>query len=439
MTLRSLDREILRLAVPALGALVAEPLFLMTDTALVGHLGQVPLAALGIAGTIVQTVIGLLVFLAYATTPMVARLLGAGDRKGAVHAGIDGMWLAVGIGCVLIVLGVFLTPTAVSVFPSSAAVATAAGHYVFVSLAGMPAMLLVIAASGLLRGLQDTKTPLLVAGSGFAANAVLNAILIYPVGLGIVGSALGTVAAQWGMALWYIVIAVRAARRAGASLRPGLRGIRVSAGAGGWLLMRTASLRAGILLTVSAAAGFGVVQLAAYQVITTIFSTLSFALDALAIAGQAMIGHGLGRGDVAGVRAATSRLLVWGIGSGIVGGVVIAALAPVFGFVFSSDPDVRHAIFVTAFVLAIGVPLAGYVFVLDGVLIGAGDARYLALTGVVNLACYLPLLGIVVWAGPTGDAALVWLWVAFGLGYMGARAVTLGLRSRSDRWIVTGT
>lgn len=437
--MRSLDREILRLAVPALGALVAEPLFLMTDTALVGHLGQVPLAALGIAGTIVQTVIGLLVFLAYATTPAVARMLGSGDRKGAVHAGIDGMWLALGIGCVLVVLGIFLVPAAVAIFPAGAAVAEAARQYVFVSLAGMPAMLLVIAASGLLRGLQDTKTPLIVAGAGFAANAGLNAVLIYPAGLGIVGSALGTVLAQWAMALAYIVIAVRAARRDGASLRPGLRGIRVSAGAGGWLLLRTASLRAGILLTVSAASGFGVVQLAAYQVITTIFSTLAFALDALAIAGQAMVGHGLGAGDVRRVRATTSRLLWWGIGSGILGGVVIAALAPVFGAVFSSDPHVRHAIFVTAFVLAIGVPLAGYVFVLDGVLIGAGDARYLALTGLVNLACYLPLLGIVLWARPSGDAALVWLWAAFGIGYIGARAVTLGLRSRTDRWIVTGT
>src|SRR5699024_7401123 len=228
-----------------------EPLFLMTDTALVGHLGQVPLAALGVAGNIVQTVIGLLVFLAYATTPAVARLLGAGDRKGASRAGIDGRWLALGIGCVLIVIGLFTVNAAVSAFGTGPHVADAAEDYVTVSLAGFPGMLLVIAASGLLRGLQDTKTPLIVAGAGFAVNAGLDAGLIYPGGLGVVGSALGTVLAQWGMAVCYIVIAVRAARRVGASLRPGLAGIRLTAGAGGWLLIRTASLRAAILLTVS--------------------------------------------------------------------------------------------------------------------------------------------------------------------------------------------
>ena len=124
--------------------------------------------------------------------------------------------------------------------------------------------------------------------------------------------------------------------------------------------------------------------------------------------------------------------------SGIVLGAALALAAPLLGPVFSSSPDVQHALTVTVLTMAVGIPLAGYVFVLDGVLIGAGDARYLALTGLVNIACYAPLLALVVIFHPPGDAALVWLWAAFGYGYIGARALTLGLRARGTRWMLTG-
>lgn len=221
----SLDRDILRLAVPALGALVAEPLFLLTDTALVGHLGETELAALGVASTLLQTIVGLLIFLAYATTPAVARRLGAGDRAGAIAAGIDGMWLALGIGVVLALAAWPLAETVVGWFGSTAAVNGEAVTYVTISLLGLPGMLVVIAATGLLRGLQDTRTPLVVAVAGFAVNAGLNALLIYGAGWGIAGSAAGTVLAQWAMAAVYVVIAVRAARASGIALRPGLDGV----------------------------------------------------------------------------------------------------------------------------------------------------------------------------------------------------------------------
>ncbi len=195
-----IDRDILRLAVPALGALVAEPLFLLTDTALVGHLGADPLAGLGVASAILQTAVGLLIFLAYATTPAVARRLGGGDRPGAIKAGIDGMWLALGIGVVLALLAWPAAGPLVQLFGSTAAVSDEATTYLTISLIGLPGMLVVIAATGLLRGLQDTRTPLIVAVAGFAANAALNAVLIYGAGWGIAGSAAGTVVAQWAMA-----------------------------------------------------------------------------------------------------------------------------------------------------------------------------------------------------------------------------------------------
>lgn len=421
---------------PALGALVAEPLFLLTDTALVGHLGEVPLAGLSIGSIVLQTAIGLLIFLAYATTPAVARRLGAGDRTGAIRAGIDGMWFAVAIGVLLVAVGLPTASGLVDVFGAPAAVSDAAHTYLSISLWGIPGMLIVIAANGLLRGLQDTRTPLVVAVAGFAANAILNAVFIYGFGWGIAGSAAGTVVAQWSMAAVFVIMAVRAARATGATLRPGLRGVGSAAGSGLWLLLRTASLRAAMLATVFVATDFGVTELAALQIAMTIFSTLAFILDALAIAGQALIGHGLGASAVDRVSAITRRLVQHGLVFGLTLGVVVALIAPFAGPVFISEDHVRDAVTLTLYIMAAGIPLAGYVFVLDGVLIGAGDARYLAVTGVVNLAMYLPLL---VWLEASRpDAALAWLWVAFGFGYMGARALTLGLRARGTRWIVVG-
>ncbi|MFP7761893.1 MATE family efflux transporter [Marisediminicola sp. LYQ85] len=428
-----LDRDIRRLALPALGALIAEPLFLLTDTALVGRLGAVPLAGLGIASAILQTVVGLLVFLAYATTPVVARRLGAGDRPGAIRAGIDGLWLAALVGVVLVAVGLPTAAPLVDAFGASAEVATAATTYLTISVWGLPAMLLVLAATGLLRGLQNTVTPLVIAGAGFAANAVLNAVLIYGFGLGIAGSAIGTIIAQWGMAAVYLAIAVRAARSVGVGLGPGLGGVTSAAASGGWLLVRTASLRAALLATVVVGTGLGVTSLATLQIAMTLFSTLAFALDALAIAGQAMIGHGLGASDVARVKAVTRRLVVLGLWWGAGLGLAVAALAPLAGFVFTTDPGVLAALPPVMLVMGVGVPIAGIVFVLDGVLIGAGDAKYLAITGVANLAVYLPLLAL---AAATGSITAVW--AAFGIGYIAARAVTLGWRARSERWIVAG-
>ena len=439
MRLRSpLDREIVRLAVPALGALVAEPLFLLTDTALVGHLGSVPLAGLGVASVVLQTALGLLIFLAYATTPTVARRLGAGDQRGAIRAGVDGMWFALLVGVVVAGVGAVTAEPLVGLFGVADAVAAAATTYLSVSLLGLPGMLLVIAATGLLRGLQDTRTPLVVATVGFAANAGLNALFLYGLGWGIAGSAAGTVVAQWGMAAVYVVIAVRAARAVGADLRPGLAGVGRTAQAGGWLLVRNAGLRAALIATVAAAASSGVTGLATIQVALTLFGTLAFALDALAIAGQAMIGHALGRGDRERVRAVTRRLMLFGVGGGVLLGGVLALLAPVLAPVFSPDPGVQAVLPSVVVAMAVGVPLAGFVFVLDGVLLGAGDARYLAIASVVSLAAYLAvLLPVESRVGSTTSGAVA-LWLAFGLGYIGARAVTLGLRARSDRWMVVG-
>jgi Na+-driven multidrug efflux pump len=183
----------------------------------------------------------------------------------------------------------------------------------------------------------------------------------------------------------------------------------------------------------------GAANLAAHQLAMTIFSFLAFALDALAIAAQALIGKELGASNPGRARLLTETMTRWGLGFGVVTGAMLAVAAPWAGALFTSDPEVQSVLAIALWVLAAGQPIAGYVFVLDGVLIGAGDARYLALAGVVNLAVYVPLLIAVSLSHAVGAAGLAWVWAAFALAYMAARAVTLGLRARSDRWMVLGS
>lgn len=435
---QTLNRDILRLAVPALGALVAEPLFLIVDSALVGHLGVAPLAGLGIASAVLQTIVGLMVFLAYSTTPAVARRFGGGDLSRAVSVGIDGMWLALGIGAVLAFLGSFATPFLVSLFGATPVVAEQAEIYLGISMWSLPAMLVVFAATGLLRGMQDTVTPLWIAGLGFGANALLNWLFIYGVGWGIAGSAFGTVLAQWGMVAAYVIVVGRLARRHEASVRPQRQGVRGSARSGGWLFLRTVSLRVALLATVGVATALGTDELAGWQVAFTIFSTAAFALDALAIAAQALIGKALGAGDTPTVRRVLGRTLAWGAWFGVIVGLLIGAFSGVIGLLFTGDPAIAALVQPALIVLAITQPLCGVVFVLDGVLIGAGDAKYLAVAGGLNLVPYLPALVVVAVLQPAGAAGLAWLSVAFFGVYMLARLATLGWRVRGAAWMTAG-
>ena len=440
---REIDGRIAGLALPALGALIAEPLFLTVDSALVGHLGAAPLAGLAVASAVLQTAVGLMIFLAYATTPLVARRRGAGDLRGAVQAGVDGLWLALGIGAVVGTALWLAANPLVAAFGADPLTADQAGQYLTVSCLGIPAMLLVFAASGLLRGLQDTRTPLGVATAGFAVNAVLNWWFIYGLGWGIAGSAWGTVLAQWGMVAIYLAVILRHARRHGAGLLPRRDGLSQAGRSGGWLFIRTIGLRAAMLATVFAATAHGTLVTAGYQIVWTVFGITAFALDALAIAAQALVGDALGARDAERARLVVRRTVFWGLACGAGAGLLVAASSPVFGRVFTGDPAVLAILPPALLILGVSQPLCAYVFVLDGVLMGAGDARYLAWTSLVNLACYLPALWLLTAvmsgsASDSGGAALAGLTVGFTLAFMLARAVTLGLRARSGRWMRLG-
>jgi putative MATE family efflux protein len=427
------DSEILRLALPAFGALVAEPLFLLADSAIVGRLGTVPLGGLGVASQALTTLVGISIFLAYGTTAAVARQLGAGHRDAAIRQGIDGLWLAAVIGMVVLAAGWPLAPQIVRAFGGTPGVSQQAIIYLRISLLGAPAMLLVLAGTGVLRGLQDTRTPLVVAVAANGINVALNATFVLGLHWGIAGSAWGTVIAQVATCAAYLLVVARGARRAGIGRRPDLAGLRSAAFAGASLVLRTLALQAVLVLMTAIAARQGDAAIAAHQVAMRVWSLFVFALDAIAIAGQAITGRYLGAGDIAGASAATRRMIGWGFGYGVLFSVVLLIIRPAVPAVFGVAADVRGLLLAVLLVVIVQQPAAGVVFVLDGVLIGAGDQDYLALAGLITLAAFAAAAAAVLATG----SGLVALWLAYSL-WMAARLATLTLRIRGTRWLVPG-
>jgi putative MATE family efflux protein len=426
-------REVLDLAVPAFLALVAEPAFLLADSVIVGHLGTVPLAGLGVASAALATAANIFVFLAYGTTAAVARRAGAGDLRGALGLGVDGIWLALVLGVATGAVVLATAPHLVELFGASAEATEAAITYLRISALGIPGMLVVLASTGVLRGLKDTRTPLAVAVAGFGSNIVLNVALVYGAGLGIAGSALGTVLAQTGMGVALLVVVVRGVQRTGGHLRSHPTRVLAAALDGAPLLVRTLALRAVLLITTWVAASGGDVTLASYQVAATVWSFVAFALDALAIAAQALTGASLGAGDVPHTRSLTALMVRWGVLAGVAFGVVVLALHRVLPLMFTQQDDVRAALASALIVIGITVPLSGIVFVLDGVLIGAGDGRWLAGAQLVVLAAYVPV-ALAVRAHGVTPALLWWGFTVF----MVVRCAALVWRARGDRWAVVG-
>jgi putative MATE family efflux protein len=324
-------------------------------------------------------------------------------------------------------------------FGASPAVLEQATIYLRVSAFGLPGMLVILAVTGVLRGLQDTITPLVASVAGFGLNIALNILFVYGLHWGIAGSAWGTVIAQTGMAVALVTVLVVKARARQASLHPHPARVLAAARTGIPLLVRTLALRAVLLLTTWVAASLGDVTLAAHQVSMTIWSFLAFALDALAIAAQAIVGRALGAGDRRGVRDSMGTMTRWGVWGGAGLGLALVALHGVIPPLFTPDPAVQDALSAALVVVGLGQAVSGYVFVLDGVLIGAGDGTWLAWGMLVTLVAYLPILLAVRSAGPSGSPArdVAVLWAAF-TGFMVIRAVVLGWRARHDAWMVVG-
>lgn len=426
------------LALPSLGALIAEPLFLMADSAFIARVGTVELAGVGLASAVLTTVVGLTIFLAYSTTAAVARVVGAGHMREAIARGVDACWLAVLIG---VTTAAFLSaagPAILAAFGAEHAVLTQAITYLRISALGIPAMLLVQAATGLVRGLQDARLPLIVSVAGAVVNIPLNAALIFGAGLGVAGSAIGTVLAQWGMALALLWCVVRGAQAEHVPLRPHLGQVRSAWHESIPLFVRTVALRVVLLSGTWAATGLGPSELAAHQLALVVFSLLSLALDSLAIAGQALTGKHLGAADAPAVHAVTRRLIQWGVAGGVITGLLLLGGVYIAPALFTPDVAVQESLRWALWVLLIAQPLAGYVFVLDGVLMGAGDAPYLARASVISAAVTLPAALWVGYSELSGPAGLAAVWVACTLLFLLARAVTLGWRVRGEDWMRLG-
>jgi putative MATE family efflux protein len=430
---RDRDREILRLAIPTFGALAAEPLYVLADTAIVGHLGRHPLGGLGVAGTVLNAVFGIFNFLAYGTTAAVARRIGANDRRAGAEQGIAGLWLAVGLGVLLMVLGVVLAGPITTAMGASHAVRPYALTYLRISLLGAPFVLLALAGTGYLRGTQDTRTPFVIALAANVLNLVLELILVYLLHLGIAGSAWGTVVAQIAAALCYLVIVGRDVRRSHASVAPHAPTIRRTAVVGGHLVIRTGSLLLAFLVSGAIAARIGNVQVAAHQVAWQIWYFLALCLDAIAIAGQAIVGRALGAGDERATRDSTRRMLQWGWWAGVTFAVVVIVVRPWLAALFTDDHAVQHTTSVVLWAVALMQPVAALVFVLDGILIGAGDSRYLALAMAAATAVFLPCAAAVL----VFHLGLLALWGALWV-FVLARLYGMLRRYRTSAWLVTG-
>jgi putative MATE family efflux protein len=432
MKLRSpYDREILVLAVPALGALAAEPLYLLADTAMVGHLGTDELAALAIAATLLAGTFTLFNFLTYGTTAQVARYHGAGDEAGAGRLAAQALWLSTGIGLALTVLLAGLAVPLVELMGGDGRVGGLAVDYLRIGALGLPFALIALAGQGYLRGVSDLRTPLVIVVVANAANVVLNVVFIYGFGWGLSGSATATVVAQAGMGAAF----VRALLSAPAdSRRPSLARIRPLARIGREIFVRTSALYASFLVASAVLARVGSDSLAAHQIAFQLFVFLALVLDAIAIAGQVIVGRTLGAGDAEAAHAAARRMIEWGVAAGAVFGLVMLALIDVLPYAFTGDEDVVDRAQEIWPLFALMQPVNGAVFALDGILIGAGDTRFLMfgmLAAALGVFVPIALLSLAL------DLGIVGVWVGL-VGLIAVRLGTCAWRFQSRRWALVG-
>lgn len=426
-------REILRLAIPAFGALVAQPLFTLIDAAIVATLGTTSLAALGAGAQVFTTATGLAIFLAYGTTAVVARRVGAGQTSAGITDGIEGIALGITLG-LLATAGTWLAaPALITWLGTSDQTSGPALDYLRTISLAFPFALASMAAIGVLRGLQDTATTLWITLAGVGTNLALAAYLVLLAGWGITGSAWATVVAEIVSAVLYLWVVARRARTHHAPLSPSRAGVLVAARGAVPLLWRTVALRAVFVVAIAVAARLGDTELAAYYVTFTIWYLLALGMDALAIAGQALLGRHLGAGSVNTARAVTWQMARWGVWLGIVLMLLVLAARGQVPGLFGDDPAVHAMVASALLVVAAQQPLAGVVFVLDGVLLGAGDATYLAWAQTAAFVAFLPAAAWVLHVH--GDVTALWLALTV---FMLVRAATFVGRIRGRAWLVTG-
>ncbi|KAA5831074.1 MATE family efflux transporter [Saccharopolyspora hirsuta] len=427
---RIAPRKVFALAVPALGVLAAEPLYVLVDTAVVGHLGAVPLAGLALGGTLFTLISSQLTFLTYGTTARTARLHGAGRRKEAVAEGVQATWLGVAVGIVLLLLAQLVAAPVAELLAGPGPVADAAATWLRIALCGAPLVLITMAGNGWMRGVQDTARPLRYVLVGNGVSAVLCPLFVYPFGWGLEGSAIANLVGQTIAASLFI----RALVVEQVPLKPKPSVMRAQLGLGRDLVLRTLAFQVCFLSATSVAARTGAEAAAAHQVVWQLWTFLALVLDSLAIAAQSLVGAALGAGSAPRAKGIARQVTWYGLVFGIVLGVLFAALAVPLPAVFTSDGAVLAEIPHAWWFFVLLQPVAGVVFALDGVFLGAGDAAYLRTATLLSAFIgYLPMI----WLSLAFGWGLAGIWTGLSM-FMVLRLVTLLLRARSGRWAVTG-
>jgi putative MATE family efflux protein len=424
------DREILRLALPALGALAAEPLYVLVDTGIVGHLGRPQLAALGLAGTVLAGAFTIFNFLTYGTTAVVARASGAGEDERAARLAAQALWVSLAIGVVLLTTCEVLGGPLLRALGAHGRSGDYALTYFRIAAIGLPAALVALAGQGYLRGISNLRRPLEIVVVANLVNALLEVLFVYGFHWGIAGSAAGTAIAQTGMGLAF---AVELLRPHAGSKRPSLQAMRPMLRVGRQIFVRTAALYASFLVAASVCARMGDPQLAAHQIAAQLFFFLALILDSVAIAGQVIVGRLLGAGDPESAHASAVRMIGWSAVVGAVFAVVLLPLAHVVPRAFTSDPLVLHQAAALWPYFVLMQPLAGAVFALDGILIGAGDTAYLMWSMLAASALFIALASLAL----SQDWGIVGVWIALDV-LIAARLALLSIRFAGRRWAVVG-
>jgi putative MATE family efflux protein len=425
------DREILWLALPALGALAAEPLYLLVDTAIVGHLGRPQLAALGIASVVLGGAFAVFNFLQYGTTAQVARAGGAGQAETARRLGAQALWLSLAFGIAVSALIALLAEPIVSLVGGEGQAADYAVTYLRIAAVGFPAAFLALGGQGYLRGVADLRTPLVIVIAGNVANVILEVLFVYGFDWGIEGSAWGTAIAQLGMGAAFVVVILRGLR--GGEARPRLALARRVLSLGKWILIRTTALMSSFVLAGAVATRAGDAAIGAHQIAFQLFIFLALVLDSVAIAGQIIVGRELGAGSTQRAYEAGARMIWLSVAAGGVFALAMFLLADVLPRIFTGDGAVLQQAALLWPLFALMQPLNGAVFALDGILIGASDGPFIAASMVgAFVVCATVLL-----VSLEADWGIRGVWAAL-VALIVVRLAAMLSRFRRGRWLVTG-
>ena len=431
MHLRSpYDGDIVRLALPALGALAAEPLYVLADTAIVGHLGGPQIAALGLAGTVLAGAFTVFNFLTYGTTAVVARASGAGRQDEAARLAAQALWASLGIGFALLVACEIVAGPLLAGLGGHGQSGDYALTYFRIAAIGLPAALVALAGQGYLRGVSNLRRPLEIVVVANVANLVLELLFVYGFGWGIAGSAAGTAIAQLGMGIAFVVELLRPHAP---SRRPSRREMRPLFRIGRQIFVRTAALYASFLVAASVLARMGDAEIGAHQIAYQLFLFIALVLDAIAIAGQVIVGRMLGAGEAEGAFDAALRMIGWSVAVGLVFAAVLAPLSHALPNAFTDDPDVLHQAALLWPFLVVMQPIGGAVFALDGILIGAGDTRFLMWSMLAASALFVLLAALALVFG----WGIVGVWAALDI-LIATRLALLAPRFARRRWAVVG-